>query len=103
MVNIKGQLVSERQMTKKEVEHVANPGPCFRDGGQEARLEHKHRDCAHRGGLENDSAAIPCVRRINFLCSLVSAEPGIWSLSGLQPQLLGTVLASSPQPSMLSC
>lgn len=30
-------LVSERQMTRKEVEHVADPGLCFRDGGQEAQ------------------------------------------------------------------
>lgn len=37
LVSIKGQLVSERQMTRKEVEHVADPGLCSRDGGQGAQ------------------------------------------------------------------
>lgn len=86
--------MSERQMTRKEVEQeverVADPGPCFGDGGLEAHLEHKHRDCAHRSGVERVTVpALPCVRRTSFLCSawpLVSAEPGIWSLSRLQPQ-----------------
>lgn len=31
LVSIKGQLVSERQMTRKEVEHVSDPGMVARE------------------------------------------------------------------------